>query len=281
MWLRAAGCEGGDITAPLICPAAQLMGRVVDVTRPLSPFGDLGAPVIGADGVYVHERVGATTSLLRAPFDGLAADQIAEAISDPTAPVDDLIIARARRGGALVMEGVGVNVPSRSLSSPSQTAPGRPARDADLIAWIAGEAPVLWVLAGGPTSPGAQVGAARMGTPWVRDGAVFWLAPDGLRRFDAQTGQSAVIDDAEIDATRLWIGPPGRVQLVEGGARFWGMQPDPEPSPEPDAGPTMDAGVADAGPGDAAIAGDAAPDAAPFDAAVDATPDAALDALTR
>ncbi|MGK0359387.1 MAG: hypothetical protein ACI9U2_001689 [Bradymonadia bacterium] len=286
VWLQTAGCEGGGLDAPLICPAAQLMARIVDVTRPLSPFGDLGAPVIGLDGVYLHERVGDTTALLRAPFDGLAADQLADAISDPTPPVDDLMIARARRGGALVMEGVGINILNRSLSSPSQAPPGRPARDADLIAWIAGESPVLWVLANGPTRPGAQIGAARMGVPWAREGRVYWLAPDGLRRFDTSTGQVALIDDEALDPTQLWIGPPGRVQLTAEGARFWSMTtPDPDAEPQPDAGPPdagppdagpPDAGPPDAGPPDAGPPDAGPPDAGLADASAEPTPDAGL-----
>lgn len=277
VWLRTAGCDGGDLDAPRICSAAQLMVRVVDVVRPLAPFGDLGAPVIGPDGVYVHERVGDATSLLRAPFDGLAADLIADGVSDPTAPFDDVLIARARRGGALVMEGVGLNVPSRSLSSPAQTPPGRPARDAELIAWIAGAAPVLWVLPDGPASAGAQIGEARMGVPWVRADTVFWLAPDGLRSVNAQTGRSTLHADSTADARRVWVGPPGRVELVDDGARFWAMTaPEPEPEPEsaPADGGVRDAGLPDEGLPDADVAADAALDAAAGDAFMEPIPDA-------
>ena len=288
VWLRTAGCEGGGLDAPLICPAAQLMARVIDgetaEPRPLAPYGNLGAPVIGPDGVYIHAQIGDATTLLRAPFDGFAADPLGEPISDPTAPVDDVVIARARRGDVFVMEGVGLNVPSRTLSSPSQTPPGRPARDADLIAWIAGETPVLWVLTNGPASAGAQVGAARMGVPWAREGKVYWLAPDGLRRFDASTGQVMLIDGAENDPSKVWIGPPGRVQLEPGGARFWSMtapepgpEPGPEPEPLPDAG-LRDSGLTDAGNDAGEADADLFLDAGLADATVDALADPPLDA---
>lgn len=270
VWLRAEGCDGGGIGAKLTCPAAQLMARIDDVVRPLSPFGALGAPAIGIDGVYLHEGA-VDPVLLRAPFDGMPADRLANGVADPTAPIDDLVIARAFRGEQVVMEGVGINQPSRTLDSPGQAPPGRPARDAELIAWIAGEAPVLWVLHASSLGQGLQVGPALGGVPWIAPGMIWWLAPDGLRRFDAATGRAELIDDAMLDPARLWIGPPGRVQLVEEGVRLWPADPErfAEPEPiEPDAG-VVDQGV----DGDVL---DLGVDGAVGDLGVDAGPDAGL-----
>jgi hypothetical protein len=278
-WLAADRCDGGQ-RAPRLCPNATLMLHEGGRTRALGVRGDLGTPIIGTDGIYLHEQGQSGSAVLRAPFSGQPPEIALNGFSDPTAAFDGTGVARRRLDERLQVELVHVDTSVRmALSSPENAASGRPARDGDLIAWTAGEPPVLWVLVE-PAAQGTQVGPALPGRPRVFDSQVWWWAPDGLRRFDATSGITERVAGPAADVSTIWVGPSGRVQLVEEGARFWAADP-PEPPQEPDMsdGPDMhlaDMGAADMHPVDMHPADMRSPDRG--DMGMDAAIDARLDA---
>ena len=225
-WLQVSAPCAAPPGGPLRCPRAHLL---LGTGRDVTGNAELGPPVVGDGMVWWHAIVGDSPVVQRTAVGGghIESPFEAEALSDPTPPVDGLVAMRAWTGGEAevvvrrVEDGSGLTVLNNGHAA------GPPALSASWVVWPVGDAgESLWAVPLAAPRDGFQL-TTRDGpqrAPRLDGELLVWLddgtRPATLRSFDLSVGVEGVVARGDIGAEDYAVAG-GVVVWIEAGERVY------------------------------------------------------------